>query len=383
MKKQSIKIPPDKRFKTPVNSLNNRSNYHCEIDYIEDDNMIVGVNRSNFNLIKPKNFVEFTGFPAISYFIDAYGVFPSTIKYDAKFENYDDFLKKVKAIKNKSFYTESLSNNPIYDVYGDNTGNSEIFKNFLCFHDSKNQLLFYIDITIKGKDESVNKYYCINILSNPKKDSVKVLEFIKSEIFNLPERKNEKTENNHLNILVKGQYGFELEEVNIECPEIDFKLNYNSDFKPIHDLIKQKLSVDKSKGLVLLHGKAGTGKTNYIRYLINNLKKRIIYIPPNMASAISDPELIKFFINYSNSILVIEDAENVLMKRAAHSSQAIANILNLSDGLLSDCVSTQIIATFNTDILNIDSALLRKGRLIAKYEFKELEPEITEKLSKK
>ena len=35
----------------------------------------------------------------------------------------------------------------------------------------------------------------------------------------------------------------------------------------------------------------------------------------------------------------------------------------------------------NTDVLNIDEALLRKGRLICKYEFGELEPEITEKLA--
>ena len=106
-------------------------------------------------------------------------------------------------------------------------------------------------------------------------------------------------------------------------------------------------------------------------------------MPPNMSSAITDPGLIKFFMGYPNSVLIIEDAENVLMKRAANSTQAIANILNLSDGLLSDCLNMQIIATFNTDILNIDEALLRKGRLIAKYEFKELEASRVKLLAKK
>jgi len=80
---------------------------------------------------------------------------------------------------------------------------------------------------------------------------------------------------------------------------------------------------------------------------------------------------------------VIEDAENVLIKRDGHSSQAIANILNLTDGLLSDCVNIQIVATFNTPIQNIDEALLRKGRLIAKYEFTQLSKERTMLLSKK
>jgi len=48
-------------------------------------------------------------------------------------------------------------------------------------------------------------------------------------------------------------------------------------------------------------------------------------------------------------------------------------LLNISDGLLYDCLNIQIICSFNIDIIKVDSALLRKGRLIAKYEFKELE----------
>jgi len=227
------------------------------------------------------------------------------------------------------------------------------------------------------ESENKNSKFVVYLLFKNK--TARVDEIIKNFIKSIDDKK----EKGLLNILVKDDYGFSLEQQNINCPDIDFDLNYNPDFKNIHDLISERLSVDKSKGLVLLHGIAGTGKTNYIRYLIHKLKKRVIYIPPNMTNVISDPELIKFFISYSNSILVIEDAENVLMKRSANSTQAISNILNLTDGLLSDCTNIQVVATFNMDILKIDEALMRKGRLIAKYEFKELEPEITEKLSKK
>ena len=99
-----------------------------------------------------------------------------------------------------------------------------------------------------------------------------------------------------------------------------------------------------------------------------------------MASSLASPELIKFLIENSNSILVIEDAENVLMKRVGNSTQATANILNLTDGLLSDCINTQVVATFNTNVLNIDDALLRKGRLISIYKFEKLSNERVEKL---
>ena len=48
-----------------------------------------------------------------------------------------------------------------------------------------------------------------------------------------------------------------------------------------------------------------------------------------------------------------------------------------------ETLSIQIICSFNTDISQVDKALMRKGRLIAKYEFKELEVQKAMSLSKK
>ena len=45
----------------------------------------------------------------------------------------------------------------------------------------------------------------------------------------------------------------------------------------------------------------------------------------------------------------------------------------MTDGLLSDDLGIKFICTFNEDMKNIDQALLRKGRLVSKYEFKPLE----------
>jgi hypothetical protein len=79
--------------------------------------------------------------------------------------------------------------------------------------------------------------------------------------------------------------------------------------------------------------------------------------------------------------LIVEDAENILEERRAGSSDSISNLLNIADGLLSDCLKIQIICTFNTPLENIDQALLRKGRLIARYNFKPLETNKAIKLS--
>lgn len=196
------------------------------------------------------------------------------------------------------------------------------------------------------------------------------------------ERIKRKEDSNNLYLLTSDNGYLEVEPYQIKSPEINFELNYNSDFAKIHQTIVNRLSTPQDKGIVLLHGLAGTGKTSYLRWLISNIKKKFIYIPPDMANAISDPSFIKTLLNCPNSILLIEDGENILSKRSGNSNQAISNLLNMSDGLLSDCANIQIIATFNTNIVNIDEALLRKGRLIARYEFKALELDVAKQLGK-
>lgn len=186
-----------------------------------------------------------------------------------------------------------------------------------------------------------------------------------------------------ITLLVNSTEGLMKKSMEITKPKLNIEDNYNDDFKEIHQTILKRLSRNNDKGLVLLHGKPGTGKTSYIRYLISSVKKNVIFLPPNMASAITNPELIAVLIDNSNSIFVIEDAENVIVDRENVGNSPVSTLLNISDGLLADCLNIQIICSFNTDISKIDNALMRKGRLIAKYEFKELESEKAQQLSNK
>ena len=327
---------------------------------------------------------DYTDFPLIQYYIEKYGAYPSTLNYEyildrqllnlrisslkSSFKNFNydisgQKLKELRAVTNGIHSTFSYK---------------EIAPDFYVVDIDERNIVLYIkesyDIVSKGCK------YRITAAFTPDISAEVILGIVRDEIINLPEVEQQKADVSYINVLIQTQRGYELSPQKIACPDIDFGVNYNSDFEPIHNLIFDTLSVDNSKGLVLLHGDAGTGKTTYIRYLINKVKKTIIYIPPNMVNALSDPALIKFFIDHRNSVLVIEDAENVLITRNAGSTQAIANLLNISDGLLSDITNIQVVATFNTDIRNIDEALLRKGRLIAKYEFKPLELDRAEKL---
>lgn len=105
-----------------------------------------------------------------------------------------------------------------------------------------------------------------------------------------------------------------------------------------------------------------------------------------MAKDISKPEFLTFLLTRKNSILIIEDAENIIRDRNENTfdtNQAVANLLNLSDGLLGDAIHMQIIATFNCDLTVVDKALLRKGRLIAHYNFGKLNVNNAKILSEK
>ncbi len=212
--------------------------------------------------------------------------------------------------------------------------------------------------------------------------NIKKIEQIISGIkkFKKRERTTHKPE---ISLLVNGRFGITTKSMEISKPRLSIEDNYNSDFHEIHQAILKRLSKKNDKGLVLLHGKPGTGKTSYIRYLISSLRKNVIFLPPNMAGAITNPDLISILIDNPNSVFVIEDAENIVVDREKEGHSPISALLNISDGLLSDCLNIQIICSFNTDISKVDSALMRKGRLIAKYEFKDLEATKAQSLSTK
>lgn len=127
--------------------------------------------------------------------------------------------------------------------------------------------------------------------------------------------------------------------------------------------------------------------TSYLRYLTQNIKnKRLIYLPPDLAYRLAEPDFITFLMDIPGSILFIEDAENSLQKRelsGSSASQAVSNLLNSSDGLLGDALKLHIICTFNCSLDLIDTALQRPGRLIAEYKFEKLTSDKTKKLIEK
>ena len=169
-----------------------------------------------------------------------------------------------------------------------------------------------------------------------------------------------------------------IKKVNINLEE-----NYNDDFLPVYKDILSFLD-QRDSGLILLYGKMGSGKTSMIRHLCSTHPKDYIVVPTSMATRLSDPDFISFLVSNRDSVFVLEDCEQLLIDRSENMfNGAISNILNMSDGLLSDIMNIKFICTFNADVNKIDPALLRKGRCYAKYEFGDLSEEKVQKLNDK
>lgn len=184
-----------------------------------------------------------------------------------------------------------------------------------------------------------------------------------------------------INLIVQTRYRLELRAMEIKRTKLNLDLFYEDDFKETDETIRKRLSQKDDKGIVLLHGLPGTGKTTYLRYLVGKIKKRVMFLSPSVAGNLMNPDFIQLLIDNPNTVLIIEDAEDIIMDRRYATGSAVSNLLNISDGLLADFLNVQLICTFNSSLTMVDSALMRKGRLIAKYEFGKLGITKAQKLS--
>lgn len=235
------------------------------------------------------------------------------------------------------------------------------------FKDDKKEVLISLSTFGGGKTTVVN--FCYNINKPPKKD----LKYIEKNKLTIEDP-------SLIYFMVNDSAGLSLEAVEYKKKHIDIKQNYNEDLYDLNSKIIDDLSSDKS-GVHIFHGVPGSGKSTYIKYLINNVDKKFIYCPSSITFQLSDPAFIKLMVRHGERcVLIIEDAEEALVSQGSNRNSAVTNLLNLSDGIIGDALRIQIITTFNTNFKNIDPAILRKGRLLSLYEFKELEIEKAQNL---
>lgn len=306
-------------------------------------------------------------FPITNYYCRKYGYIPN-------FMTFEDFFTLEVCDELERNHYELIWTNKIYK---EDTVVSHVHvytkKDILlevCFRTTDNDGDSYIDRLVDSRYNGINKklfpskvrvevYYTSDARVNDLVDLIKKYTI-------------KKADTPKISLVSNSQKGLTAIPQSIAAvQDIDLEMHYGQEFISTHNRIITKLNEDRGKGLVLLHGTPGTGKTSYIRYLCKLIDKEIIFLPPYLAENISSPDFVPFLLDHTNSILIIEDAERIILSREStgSSKQGVSNILNMTDGILSDILSIQIIATFNTVREKIDKALLRKGRLIAEHRF--------------
>ena len=193
----------------------------------------------------------------------------------------------------------------------------------------------------------------------------------------------EDDESNKLNTIGLSQNGLEVEPVDTSDFDIEnFALYYSKQTgKDVNKLIKE---IKKSnKGLSILYGERGTGKTSVINYLASKLDRIVIFIPNNMIEhTINNPEFRKFLKRYSKPVIVIDDCEMMFHEYFTKSNMFANNLLQMVDGFLSDSMEVNIVAMFNVENEDeIDHSLLESNNLIRVIEFEQLSVEESNELS--
>lgn len=137
--------------------------------------------------------------------------------------------------------------------------------------------------------------------------------------------------------------------------------------------------------MILLHGPPGTGKSRWIRHLITHAPKaRYLYLPSDTLSALNNSTL-NYALNQlpkdgMPSVLILEDADAVLATRMADNMSALSALLNCTDGLPAEMFNLFAILTTNVPIKEIDDAVQRPGRVLAKVHMERLTPAVAVEL---
>lgn len=235
--------------------------------------------------------------------------------------------------------------------------------------------------TLVSKSEPVMIYYdyeMMNVITHT--GTEKINEFVEKYL----KKYNQTDDRVKCHVIVKDPDLY-LDSFNLDIEnELDFDL-YNEGFEDVHKSIVQSILNDKN-GLYLLYGEPGTGKSTYIRHLISACetdKRKFIYVPSKLFEDFTDPAILPFLLRNRGCVFIIEDCEDLITVDDGERSDSIADLLNMTDGILADALNIKIICTFNTDYTKIDEALLRPGRCKCKYEFTLLDKDRANRVAKK
>ena len=182
--------------------------------------------------------------------------------------------------------------------------------------------------------------------------------------------------------LAAGMSGYNLKRIGAAGTPLE-RGNYPEGVLKQYDHVVADLKADSPCGrLVIMAGIPGGGKTFLARSLLADVPNAaFVVVPPHLVKDLGSPELIPALVSAKDHgfdgpiVLVLEDADKVLVNRQAGDMAAISSLLNLGDGILGGVLDARILATTNAAELDMDEATRRKGRLCQYMSIGQLSPE--------
>ena len=284
-----------------------------------------------------------------------YILYPHVKKYLTKyFEDLDEI-----------YYDNFISYDAIKEQF-----NNKNYKDNMVLISKKHKVLFYVDtyalLSLHLDTDYFKKF---------SDDTLKIYKKIVKKVIS-------KDKQYSINFLLQGPDGLYLHNTIINYYNQKFDIQELYDFNVV-ELI-EKINSDHS-GVVILKGDVGSGKSSLCKYLSMQSKKKFIYIPNRISHVLDDPGFLKLLIENNDSVIILEDAEEIILTKGGERNSGLATLLNIADGILGDLLKLKIIITFNHMECRgvIDKALLRKGRLLGEYQIDNLSLEKTKVLMKK
>jgi energy-coupling factor transporter ATP-binding protein EcfA2 len=301
---------------------------------------------------------------------DTFGQRPNktTIFQSFAVVDFHAFLEKH-SVKPSHIFTE------IYPVMDDNLINRKILSQL-----TNEIFIGYTEYDIEVEDSLVNEVHLFH--KNP--EDQKVIEIIE-ELSEIPEKfdiDEEKSDSKSF-ILTIGQTGFEInpsEYLKYDKDNIDLYFNENT----LRQVSKLKKNIkNNKKGLSIVHGERGVGKSTLINHMVNQMSKKSLFIPCAMfESTINNPDFRNFLNKNPDTILILDDSEIFFSEIYSKSNIFTNNLLQIVDGLDSDSLSIHIVVILNVnEISEIDHILFECNNLIDVIEVGKLESEKVKELS--
>ena len=166
---------------------------------------------------------------------------------------------------------------------------------------------------------------------------------------------------------------FSTERVLNQSPAMDeegMRLCYGADsLEWINDFAQKTQS--KAGGITILDGPPGTGKSTLIAQLMRRLYETHVFyvLSVGQHEYLSQPGMVGFWQRQSRrnpdavKVVILEDAEKILLQRRSDNNEAVSALLNIADGLIGQMLRVHVLCTLNQGMEHLDPAILRPGRL--------------------